>query len=209
VTVLDFRKFVQATGYKTEAETSGTGGDGLLSTEWKTRPKYSWSNLGKFPVEDGQPVVNVSWNDAAKFCEWLSKKEEKQYRLPTEAEWEFACRAGTTTAWSFGNDPKDIMQYVALGVTLCPVGRRPPNPFGLFEMHGGVQEWVGDWLGPFPQTPQTDPTGPKTGEARIRRGGHNAANYCLVRSAAREPAPTSHRAFFIGFRVACEVEQKD
>lgn len=106
VTVGHFRAFVEATGYRTAAETDGKGTSGYNS---KTRgfeydsPKYSWRNTGYFQNEK-HPVVNVNWYDAKAFCEWLSKKESSQYRLPTEAEWEYACRAATVARFVVGND---------------------------------------------------------------------------------------------------------
>ena len=107
MTIGQFRQFVEATGYTTDAE-KGTGFQGAFgwdrdAMEFKMNEKYSWKNTG-FPQSDTHPVVNVSWNDAMEFCRWLSRKEGKTYRLPTEAEWEYACRAGTTTSYCHGND---------------------------------------------------------------------------------------------------------
>ena len=112
VTVGQFRKFVEETGYKTDAE-KGTGGiKGAVGVDAKTgefgsSEEYSWRNAG-FEQTDEHPVVNVSWNDAVAFCDWLSRKEGKTYRLPKEAEWEYACRAGTTTRYYYGDDPEGL-----------------------------------------------------------------------------------------------------
>ena len=111
VTVEQFRQFVEATGYVTDAE-KGTGFQGAFgwnrdTMEFKMNEKYSWRNTG-FAQSDAHPVVNVSWNDAMEFCKWLSSKEGKSYRLPTEAEWEYACRAGTTTRYSHGDDSEGM-----------------------------------------------------------------------------------------------------
>lgn len=109
-TVGQFRAVVEASGYKTAAETDGKGTSGYNS---KTRgfeydsPDYSWRHVG-YPQADNHPVVNVNWHDANKFCEWLSKKEGRTYRLPTEAEWEFACRAGTTARFVRGSSLDDV-----------------------------------------------------------------------------------------------------
>ena len=106
-----FRRFCDSMGYRTEAERDGTGGWGynpkLRRCEGR-EVKYNWRNPG-FPQTDQHPVVNVTWNDAVAFCRWLSRKEGKTYRLPTEAEWEYACRAGTTTRYSNGDDPGDAV----------------------------------------------------------------------------------------------------
>ena len=93
-------------------------------------------------------MVEATWNDAVKFCEWLSKKEGKPCELPTEAEWEYACRAGTTTAFSFGDDPKDLGDHAWYREQFRephhPVGRKKPNPWGLYDMHGNVWQWCAD-----------------------------------------------------------------
>ena len=102
VTVGQFRQFVEATDYRTEAERDGEGGWGWTGKKWDGRkPEFTWRNIG-IPQPDAYPVVNVSWNDAVAFCQWLSGKEGRTYRLPTEAEWEYACRAGTTTPFHWG-----------------------------------------------------------------------------------------------------------
>lgn len=110
VTRGQFRKFVDATGYQTDAEQDGRGGWGYTGNDarpFKRDPQYTWRHTG-FEQDDHHPVVNVSWNDAVAFCKWLSAVEGRPYRLPTEAEWEFACRAGTSTPWSCGSDPAGL-----------------------------------------------------------------------------------------------------
>jgi len=107
VTVEQFRRFVEATGYTTDAE-KGTGFRGAFgwdraTMDFKMNEEFSWQNTG-FAQADSHPVVNVSWNDAMEFCNWLSRQEGKTFRLPTEAEWEYACRAGTTTRYFHGNN---------------------------------------------------------------------------------------------------------
>ena len=111
VTRAQFQQFVENTAYRTEAEVDGKGGGGYTEGEnppLAKKPSFNWRNTG-FPQEDDSPVVNVSWNDAILFCRWLSKKEGKTYRLPSDAEWEFACRAGTTTRFAMGNRPDDLV----------------------------------------------------------------------------------------------------
>jgi formylglycine-generating enzyme required for sulfatase activity len=108
VTRGQFADFVKDQGYKTDAETDGEGGWGWNDSTQKFEgrdPQYNWKNTG-FAQTDSHPVVNVTWNDAVKFCEWLSRKEGAIYRLPTEAEWEYACRAGTMTLYQNGDDPE-------------------------------------------------------------------------------------------------------
>ena len=110
VTRGQFRQFVADTGYKTDAEKGekpGAFGWDPDKKEFGFNEKYSWRNAG-FEQTDEHPVVNVSWNDAVAFCKWLSRKEGKTYRLPTEAEWEYACRAGTTTRYYSGDDPETL-----------------------------------------------------------------------------------------------------
>ena len=111
VTVGQFRRFVDDSGYQTEAEKDGKGGWGWNETanKFEQAPRYTWREAG-FEQTDLHPVVNVSWNDAVAFAEWLGKKEGKTYRLPTEAEWEYACRAGTTTRYFCGDDPEALAE---------------------------------------------------------------------------------------------------
>ena len=156
--------------------------------------------------DDDEAVVFVSWEDAARFCKWLSQKESKPYRLPTEAQWEYACRAGTTTAYNTGDqlpsayrknqreewDPKPIPLHV---------GKTPANGWGLFDMHGNVEEWCLDWYGPYQREPQTDPIGPATGEFRITRGGSHSTELKFLRSANRSGTLPDDRTWLIGFRV--------
>ena len=223
VTVGQFRTFVEDADYKTEAESDGQGGYGLdASGHYKQDRKYTWRNPGFTQTED-HPVVNVSWNDAVKFCQWLSRKEGKTYRLPTEAEWEYACRAGTTTRYWFGSDPEalttvdnvtDATAYAKYNrlklavksrdgfVTTAPVGSFRENPWRLHDMHGNVAEWCQDWYGDYPVGPVSDPGGPSSGSFRVRRGGswYGLAPYC--RSAVRSRLSPNFRDSLLGFRIA-------
>jgi formylglycine-generating enzyme required for sulfatase activity len=169
VTVGQFRAFVKDTNYKTDAERTGKGGGWNDKAGSLERPKrgYSWRNPG-FDQADDHPVVNVSWNDAVKFCEWLSKKEGKRYELPTETEWEYACRAGTTTRFWTGDDLASLKgaanladpslqakrppDYKGLPNTpwddgfafTAPVGSFKANPWGLYDTYGNVWQWTAD-----------------------------------------------------------------
>jgi formylglycine-generating enzyme required for sulfatase activity len=141
VTRGQFRRFVEAAGYRTEAEKVGKGGRGWdgAAGNWVQNPKFTWRSPG-FEQTDDHPVVNVSWNDASAFCEWLSGQEGQKYRLPTEAEWEYACRAGSQTRYCFGDDEKMLGEYAWYaansGSRTHAVGEKKPNAFGLHDMHG-------------------------------------------------------------------------
>ena len=123
------------------------------------------------------------------FCRKLSEKEGLEYRLPTEAEWEYACRAGTTTVYSFGDDVSELARYGWFssnsGRTTHPVGGKRPNAWGLYDMHGNVFEWCQDWYGDYPSGSVTDPTGPASGDSRVLRGGSFGLRASDVRSAFR------------------------
>ncbi len=192
VTRGQFRRFVNDTGFRTEAETNGEGGFGLNEAgEWVLDPKYTWQNPG-FEQTDEHPVVNVSWNDAVAFAAWLSRKEGTTYRLPTEAEWEYACRAGTTTKYSSGDDPESLATVgnIADGtakeknpnwtwaiaahdgfVYTAPVGRYHPNAWKLFDMHGNVFEWCSDGYAAdyYRRSPVNDPPGADGASFRVFR----------------------------------------
>ena len=141
---------------------------------------------------DNKPVEQVSWHDAVSYCAKLTGKEKAagrlpmgyEYRLPTEAEWEYACRAGTTTLFSFGDDESQLGEYAWYkansGGTTHPVGQKKSNGWGLYDMHGNVLEWCQDWSGNYPGGSVTDPQGPTTGPQRVRRGGHwyDGARFC-------------------------------
>src|SRR5262249_40147173 len=121
---------------------------------------------------DDDPVVFVTWHDAVAFCRWLSKKEGKTYRLPTEAEWEYACRAGTKTLYATGDTISASQANLGRSADGKPqrvvkVGSYRPNAWGLYDMHGNVQEWCSDWYGPYEAGRQTDPVGRADGVARV------------------------------------------
>ena len=137
---------------------------------------------------DDEAVVNVTYQDAVDFCNWLSKKEGKTYRLPTEAEWEYACRAGTYTDYYTGDylpEPMCRNQVIARNYkpVSLKVGQTTPNAFGLYDMHGNVEEWCLDWYAPYTADNQTDPKGPDTGMYRVTRGGSHHTPVQYLRSA--------------------------
>jgi formylglycine-generating enzyme required for sulfatase activity/serine/threonine protein kinase len=157
------------------------------------------------------PVENVSWEEAAEFCRRLSELPEEKaagrvYRLPTDAEWEYACRAGTTTTYSFGADTSQLGEYSWFednsGNKTHPLGQKRPNGWGLYDMHGNVYEWCQDWYGNYTETAVVDPQGPSIGLLRVARGGSWkwTARHCW--STNRDwSSPTAHYSD-LGFRVA-------
>jgi formylglycine-generating enzyme required for sulfatase activity len=168
----------------------------------------------KGPDRSNHPVEQVSWEDAAEFCQLLSalpeeKKAGRVYRLPSEAEWEYACRAGSQTAYSFGRDAKSLINYGwynSTGDTLFAsshaVGLKKANAWGLYDMHGNVWEWCSDWKGDYPTGSVTDPIGPATGKYRVNRGGSFINNSADCRCANRYYYGPLDRNCHVGFRVA-------
>ncbi|MCA9093232.1 MAG: SUMF1/EgtB/PvdO family nonheme iron enzyme [Planctomycetaceae bacterium] len=223
VTKREFRKFVTDEGYRTEAETDGKGGWGFDGEEFKQDPKFTWKNVG-FDQTDDHPVVNVTWNDTEKYLGWLSDKEGVTYRLPTEAEWEYACRAGTMGRYVTGNDPEELAEVgnVADGtarkkfsnlttisaedgyVFTAPVGSFRKNPFGLRDMHGNVWEWCSDWYDEkyYANSPQENPEGASSGSLRVLRGGSWGLDPAHCRLALRYGNAPSDRGCSLGFRLA-------
>ncbi len=234
VTNGQFKKFVEATHHKAEPEPKSKRGwgyppkhqKGPRALEYSGSPGrgYTWQQWG-VEINEQAPVVDVSWNDAVAFCDWLSRKEGKTYRLPTEAEWEYACRAGTTTRYWNGDDPerltaianvRDLAARQKYGwantlsssdgsASASGVGHYPPNNFGLYDMHGNASEWCSDWfsISYYREPPLPDPIGPPAGALHVVRGGswHSAAIFC--RSAHRAAEVATHRSNHIGFRVVC------
>ena len=191
---------------------------------------HNWSGKANVEVGENFPATFVSWEDATEFCKKLTVTEHngklpagESYRLPTEAEWEYACRAGTTTAYSFGDDESKLGQYAwwggldlesALkGVIKAgggnaareqyahSVGLKKPNPWGLRDMHGNVWEWCSDWHGNA-LSGGTDPVGPKGGSYPVFRGGGWRDDPSICRSAIRNSRSPSARISYLGFRVA-------
>jgi len=169
-----------------------------------------WKGESDVKEGDDYPATYVNWQDMVEFCHKLSEKEGSEYRLPTEAEWEYACRAETTTAYSFGNDTSELGEYAWCSENAWDVGQKyahivgqkKPNPWGLYDMHGNVFEWCSDLYGDSPSGRVTDPAGPSSGSSRVYRGGGwtNGAGYC--RLAHRYGAYPSTRVSNLGFRVA-------
>lgn len=160
------------------------------------------------------PVEKVSEIEAMRYCSTLSERErasgrlpaEYEYRLPSEAEWEYACRAGTTNLYSFGDSTTNASEYAWTSENsnsmTHPIGQKRPNPWGLYDMHGNVWEWTLDWFAPYPAADLRDPTGPPEGKYKVFRGGgwNNEIEY--ARSANRFMMSPSNGIHFVGFRVA-------
>jgi formylglycine-generating enzyme required for sulfatase activity len=143
------------------------------------------------------PVTNVSWEDCQEFIKKLNEKTKGGYRLPTESEWEYACRAGTTTAYSFGDKitPKDANYRDSEPLKAVAVGSYKPNAFGLYDMHGTVWEWCEDWKADYPN-------GPANGRGRVLRGGSFGVKGWNARSSVRDGFMPTYRNLLIGFRLA-------
>jgi len=157
---------------------------------------------------DNRPVERVSWNNVQEFIKRLNEMEgTDKYRLPTEAEWEYAARAGTQTAYSFGDDPSKLGEYAWYGGNsrweTHPVGQKKPNPWGLYDVHGNVWEWVQDWydLDYYAKSPRVDPQGPSSGSGRVGRGGGWFINARNCRSAYRYYNGPSSSNCYLGFRL--------
>lgn len=241
VTVGQFRRFVDTSGYRPESEADGTGGYGYnpaydpATTErgdaFEGRDaRYSWRNPG-FAQADDHPVVNVTWNDAQALAAWLSRTEGHRYRLPTEAEWEYACRAGTRTRYPHGDDPAGLLDTAntfdqeaapywerwrahALpgsdgNAFTAPVGSHAPNAFGLHDMLGNAWEWTADWYGEtyYAGSPRNDPQGPATGSVRVRRGGSWHTWPLYARCSYRNWNSPDTRYTLVGIRLVREIKR--
>jgi formylglycine-generating enzyme required for sulfatase activity len=209
VTVGQFRAFVKAAEYPTTVEKNRRGGCkyNVQLSKFEQKPEYNWRNPGSpRPQSDDEPVIQVSWEDAVAFCAWLSKVEGRPYRLPTEAEWEYACRAGTTTRWSSGDDVDSLDRFAwtlrDAGDAFHPVGSKDANRWGLFDMHGNVWEWCHDWFGKYGDGVAVDPVGPPSGDQRVLRGGSfDWDKVERTRSASRLCYPPYMSYYNYGFRV--------
>jgi len=169
------------------------------------------NNPSNFQGRPKNPVEMVSWQDCQLFLKTLSEKLKKKFRLPTEAEWEYACRAGAATEFYFGNNVQALGDYAwtpqnAAGSTQ-PVGRKRPNAWGLHDMAGNVWEWCEDWFALYDKQPQKDPKGPPSGAARVVRGGSWSRDYPAdFRCAYRCYNVPSYRDVNCGFRACRTID---
>jgi len=223
VTVGQFRRFVDETRYITDAERDGKGWgyDPQSPKKFVQGRQYTWRNVG-WEQSDRHPVVNVSWNDAVAFCEWLSKKEKGKYDLPTEAEWEFFARAGGPHRYCCGDHMEKLTtvgnvadaslrqrfpKFAAVKsndgfIFTAPVGRFQPNAWGLYDIHGNVWEWCKDGCRDYQKQEHAmkDPVGPADGP-RVLRGGSWFDDPENCRCTCRSDKPPTEFDVVIGFRV--------
>lgn len=216
-----FNIFARATGYKTESEVEGFSW--IYTGRWEKSEGFNWRNSG-FTQDGKHPVVNVSWNDAKAMARWLSKKNKTVFRLPTEAEWEYACRAGTDTARYWGDSAEDACDYSNAAdrtakqeypawltdnctdgyVYTSPVGQFTPNSFGLYDMLGNVWEWCEDSYerDAYKKHKKKNPLFRSRTPDIVIRGGSWYSRPKYVRSASRDHLHTSHRrGNDVGFRL--------
>ncbi|MCK4667514.1 formylglycine-generating enzyme family protein [Candidatus Dependentiae bacterium] len=165
---------------------------------WSPQPDY-----------DNYPVVHITWYGAVQYCKWLSDKTGLNFRLPTEAEWEYACRAGSDGRCCFGNDRSQLSNYAWYnknsGDHTHPVGAKQPNQWGLYDMHGNVREWCSDWFGSnyYNSSPSRNPKGPSSGSDRVNRGGSFFDSAFYLRSSVRDRFKPDFDWYLIGFRPVC------
>ena len=207
ITIEQFQSFVNQTRYKTEAERGTSGGFGWNGQDLVQSPEFDWRNPG-YPSSKSHPVTIITLEDAQAFCKWLSSKSKMKVQLPTESQWEFACRAGSGERTYAGDTDEHIDEIAwtkvnALGAQ--SVGGKRPNSLGIFDMCGNVSEWCLDIYGKYPATNQTDPvaTVPDAGEKprNVLRGGSWNRDRRRARSAARFRSDPKSRNADIGFRV--------
>ena len=177
----------------------------LKDTQSSAPPFWNDSNFNR----DEQPVVAVSWFEAAKYCEWLSAGSGKKYRLPSEAEWEWAARGGAARkSFPWGDDaPQSIPDYASRWKSGPESVGRWANGFGVFDICENVHEWCGDWFSPeyYSISPEKNPRGPESGSRKASRGGSWRHHVKVSRCAARSSIPPEFQYADYGFRVACEI----
>lgn len=183
----------------------------VTQQQWQ---EFMGTDPSHFHGDGHLPMESVSWTDAMDFCKKLTAQEQAagrlpggyEYRLPTEAEWEYACRAGTTTRFYTGDKDSDLDEAGWYdgnsGKKTHPVGQKKPNAWGLYDMHGNVWEWCADWYGYYGQAAVKDPAGPREGDFRVVRGGGWMRSAAASRSASRDHHMQDYRFQNVGFRVA-------
>lgn len=171
-----------------------------------TNPSYFRGEDFPERIRGDLPVDSVSWDDAMEFCKKLGEMEKAKYRLPTEAEREYVCRAGSTGPYARAAQLDDIGWYlINSGDTTHPVGQLQPNEWGFYDMQGNVWEWCADWYGEYPKGDAVDPTGPATGKMRVLRGGAVGYDMENARAAFRNSYLPDSRVYHNGFRVVMDV----
>jgi formylglycine-generating enzyme required for sulfatase activity len=209
VTVDQYRRFADETGYRTSAEVRGWVIDiGADMSRWEQRQGVHWRNPG-FPQTGSHPVVWVDWNDATAFAKWLAEKTGKPYRLPTEAEWEYAARSeGKSERWAGSTRVDSLPRYAwyaanSDGVT-HPVGEKLPNGLGLYDMSGNVWEWCQDDLAAYPTRPRPSRDGGSRG-SRVLKGGSWRVPPEILTTTYRSAYKTGYSHSSMGFRLALDA----
>ncbi|EKB51120.1 SUMF1/EgtB/PvdO family nonheme iron enzyme [Cecembia lonarensis] len=208
ITVAQFKAFIDATNYQTDAEKEGIGTVWNGNFEVINGVNWRHDSRGKIrSISDyNHPVVHISWNDATAFAKWLSRITGKNYRLPTEAEWEFAARGGNKSkGFTYSGTSRNIKDYAwyyfSNSGNTSPVGQKNANELGIFDMSGNVAEWCGDWYGNYTSTPKTNPVGPSNGSKRVIRGGGWMSESEGLRVSSSGAASSNTFNFQLGFRL--------
>ena len=206
VTVREFRAFVKDTNYETDSEKFD--GAMIWNGENYTKKKDAYWDNPYFKQNENHPVVCITYNDAMKYIEWLNKKTSKIYRLPTEAEWEFVCRADSTTKWYFGEEEKELNHYGWYNQNsnekTHPIGDKKPNPWGLYDICGNVWEWcLDDYLDNYNETSRDGRTSNSKGrkEYKTLRGGSWGSDANATYSSYRMSSEPTRCSNLIGFRI--------
>jgi formylglycine-generating enzyme required for sulfatase activity len=204
VTRGEFGRFVRETKYQTDAEIQG-GCYIYREGFWRKEDQANWRSPG-FTQDDNHPVVCVSWHDAVTYAQWLSQTSKRHFRLPTEAEWEYAARSGGKHQRYAGSDTVDAVAWYAANATSMthPVGQKQANGLGLFDMSGNVWQWTADWYGAeyYRRSPRMSPVGPTTGTKKVFRGGSWFFDARGVRTTYRDFYFPDYCSSYLGFRLA-------